>query len=159
VTVKTVDPPRTADLAARLSVAILRLRARLREEAAMITAGFTISQLGVLDRIVATGPTTAAELAAVEHVSQQAIAQSVTALKEAGLVRGKRDSADGRKVLISVTAAGRKMRESVYASREAWLAQAIDSVITPKELADLDVTIELLERLAEAELSHRRRSR
>jgi DNA-binding MarR family transcriptional regulator len=102
---------------------------------------------------------TAAELAAVEHVSQQAIAQSVTGLREAGLIRRERDAADGRKVLISVTTAGRKLRGSVYASREAWLAQAIDSVVTPKELADLDMTVELLERLAGAELSLRRPSR
>lgn len=142
----------TAELAVRLSVAITRLRSRLRDEAGMTSSGFTISQLAILRRIIGEGPTTAVALAAAEHVSQQAIAQSVAALKEARLVRGERDAADGRKILISATAAGRDLYESLLASRKAWLVQAIDAVISRDERAALDVTIELLERLAGADL-------
>lgn len=118
----------------------------------MTSSGFTISQLAILHRLHDEGPTTAAAIAATEHVSQQAIAQSVAALKEAGLVRGARDVTDGRKVLISVTPAGRKTIQRLLASRKAWLVQAIDAVITPKERRALEATIELLERLAGADL-------
>jgi DNA-binding MarR family transcriptional regulator len=142
----------TAQTAVRLSVALTRLRSRLREEAGMTSSGFTISQLAVLKRIIDGGRTTAATLAAAEHVSQQAIAQSVAALKAAGLVRGERDATDGRKMLISVTDAGREMFEALWASRKAWLVHAIDAMVGPDERRDLDTAIELLERLAGADL-------
>jgi DNA-binding MarR family transcriptional regulator len=48
--------------------------------------GFTISQLAILRRILAEGPATAASLAAAEHLSRQAMAQSVAILKAAGPV-------------------------------------------------------------------------
>jgi len=146
------DARDTAEVAVRLSVAITRLRSRLREEGGISTSGFTISQLAILRRVIVEGPVTAATMAAAEHVSQQAIAQSVAALKEAGLVQGERDAADGRKLLISATASGREMYETLSASRKAWLAQAIDAVVGPGERRDLDVAIELLERLAGAEV-------
>ena len=95
----------------------------------------------------------AASLALSEHVSQQAIAQSVAALKEAGLVQGERDPTDGRKVLICATPAGREMHDSLKAPRKAWLVRAVDTVIGPDERPNLDIAIELLERLAAADLS------
>jgi DNA-binding MarR family transcriptional regulator len=146
-----MDEGSTAEVAVRLSVAMSRLKSRLREEAGMTRSGFTISQLAILQRILDKGPTTAAALAAAEHVSQQAVAQSVAILKEAGLVRGDRDATDGRKVLISVTAAGRELFESLLNSRKAWLVEAIDAMIGPAERPNLDITIELLERLAGAD--------
>jgi DNA-binding MarR family transcriptional regulator len=142
----------TAEQAVRLSMAISRLRSRLREESGQTRSGFTVSQLAILQRIVEGGPATAASLAAAEHVSQQAIAQSVATLKEAGLVRGDRDANDGRKVLISATDAGRDLFDSLLRSRKAWLAEAIDAVVGPDQRAGLDTTIELLERLAGADL-------
>jgi DNA-binding MarR family transcriptional regulator len=142
----------TTQLAVRLSVAITRLRNRLREEAGMTSSGFTVSQLAILQRILDEGPMTAASLAAAEHVSQQSISQGVATLKDAGLVQGERDATDGRKVVISLTAAGRKMFESLLASRKAWMVQAIDAMVPPQRRSDLDTTIELLETLAGANL-------
>ena len=142
----------TAQLAVRLSVAVKRLRSRLREEAGMTSSGFTVSQLAILQRILDEGPMTAASLAAAEHVSQQSISQGVAILKDAGLVQGERDATDGRKVVISLTAAGRKMFESLLVSRKAWLVQAIDAMVPPQRRSDLDTTIELLETLAGANL-------
>ncbi|HET6292843.1 MAG TPA: MarR family transcriptional regulator [Kribbella sp.] len=139
-----------AEVAVELSTALTRLRSRLREESGVTTSGFTLSQLAIVKRIITEGPTTAASLAATEHVSQQAIAQSVTILKAGGLVRGERDANDGRRVLISVTAKGRELYDAMSASRKAWLAQAIEAVVEPGERPDLDTAIELLERLAGA---------
>jgi DNA-binding MarR family transcriptional regulator len=142
----------TAQLAVRLSVAVTRLRSRLREEAGMTSSGFTVSQLAILQRILDEGPMTAAALTAAEHVSQQSISQSVATLKEAGLVQGQRDVTDGRKVVISLTPAGRDMYESLLASRKAWLVQAIEEIVTPERRAELETTIALLEALAGADL-------
>ncbi len=137
--------------AVRLAVALKRLRARLREESGTSAAGLSLSQLSILQRLRLDGPATAASLAAAEHVSQQAIAQGVAPLKVAGLVGSKPDPDDGRKTLISITDAGLGLRESIIASRHSWLSRAIESTVDARERAALEKTIELLERLADAE--------
>jgi len=137
------DPP-----AIRLAVAVKRLRVRLQEAASTKLKGLPLSQLPIIRRLRIEGPATAASLAAAEHVSQQAIAQSLAMLKKAGLVRATPDPADGRKSLIRVTDAGNRLFESAIASRNAWLLHAIDSTIMAKERPALNKAIELLERIA-----------
>ncbi len=126
--------------------------APIRVEAGLRSTGIPISQLAVLARIIDEGPMTAAALAAGEHVTQQAIAQSLATLKGRGLVEKQADPSDGRKSLVSATAAGRKLRESLEVSREEWLTQAIDAAVKPAERALLQDAIELLERIADVEL-------
>jgi DNA-binding MarR family transcriptional regulator len=112
--------------------------------------GLTLSQLGILNRLRRDGPATAASLAAAEHVSQQAIAQSLTGLKQAGLVESTPDPADRRKCLLEVTDAGHALIGSILASRNAWLVRAVEQTIGPSERDALDSAIALLERLADA---------
>ena len=139
---------KTDQTAVRLAVAIKRLRARLREVAGAGTTGLPITQIAIIHRLRAGGAATAASLAFAEHVSQQAIAQNLTLLKRAGLVRAIPDPTDRRKVLISVTDAGNQLFETVISSRNAWLVQAIEAAIRADERPALEKAIELLERLA-----------
>jgi DNA-binding MarR family transcriptional regulator len=153
--VEAMDKPRSqgeASDAVRLAMAVSRLRSRIRIEAGLRSTGIPISQLAVLARIIDEGPMTAAALAVGEHVTQQAIAQSLATLKGRGLVEKQADPSDGRKSLVSATAAGRKLRESLEVSREEWLTQAIDAAVKPAERALLQDAIELLERIADVEL-------
>jgi DNA-binding MarR family transcriptional regulator len=145
----------TATTAVRLAVAVNRFRARLREEAGLTSTGLSSSQVGLLHRLFDEGPTTAASLAAAEHVSQQAIAQSLIGMRDAGYVQGTPDPTDGRKILVSVTGAGRQLFESILTSRDTWLTRAIDATVAASDRADLNTTIELLERLAAADLNVR----
>jgi DNA-binding MarR family transcriptional regulator len=138
--------------AVRLGMAVSRLRSRIRTESGLRSTGIPISQLAVLARIIDEGPTTAAALAASEHVTQQAIAQSLATLKERGLVEKQADPSDGRKSLVTATAAGRELRESITASREEWLTQAVDAAVRPEERPLLAEAIELLERIADVKL-------
>jgi DNA-binding MarR family transcriptional regulator len=138
--------------AVRLAMAVSRLRSRIRTESGMRSTGIPISQLAVLARIIDEGPTTAAALAAGEHVTQQAIAQSLATLKERGLVEKQADPSDGRKSLVSATPAGRELRESLAVSREEWLTQAVDAAVKPEERPLLREAIELIERIADVEL-------
>jgi DNA-binding MarR family transcriptional regulator len=140
------------EIAIRLAVAIKRLRLRLREVAPASAAALPIAQMAIVHRLRTEGPATAAYLATAEHVSQQAIAQNLSALKQAGLVAAAPDPTDGRKILISVTAAGNRLFEAVIASRNTWLAQAIDAEIAPDERPVLAQAIALLERLSEHSL-------
>jgi len=150
----------TAGAAQRLSVAITRLRSRLREEAGIDGTGLSVSQMSVLWHILQEGPVTAAELAAAQHVSPQSIAQNLAVLKAAGLIQTERDPGDGRKTLITASESSRQLVTSVRASKESYLARAIDALVGPHERDDLDRAIGLLERLAAADLTtHARHGR
>ena len=138
--------------AVRLAMAVSRLRSRIRIEAGIRSTGIPISQLAVLGRIIDEGPTTAAALAAGEHVTQQAIAQSLATLKERGLVEKQADPSDGRKSLVTATATGRELMEGIAASREEWLTQALDAAVRPEERPLLSEAIELLERITDVKL-------
>ena len=142
----------TAETAVRLAVAVKRLQARIREEAGVTSTGLSVAQVSIFSRLVHEGPATAASLAVAEHVSQQAIAQSLAGLKAGGLVSVTPDPADGRKSLLEVTAAGRALYETSMASRDDWLIRAIESAVPPGERAGLDHAITLLERLGQVDL-------
>lgn len=142
---KGQDPDTTA---VRLAVAIKQLRTRVREAARGPAAGLSVSQLAIVKRLRDGGPATAASLAQAEHVSQQAIAQQVASLKRAGMVLTAPDPDDRRKTLIRLSAKAHKAFEAVLAARDAWLAQAIDATVSPRERRALDKAVELLERLA-----------
>ena len=138
--------------AVRLTLALTHLRSRLREKASANARGLSISQQSILQRLRRGGPATASTLASAEHVSQQAIAQSISALKAAGYIDAEPDPTDGRKTRISISDVGLELRESIVASRNSWLERAIDATIGPDEQAALDTAIELLERLADADV-------
>lgn len=142
----------TPAVAHRLSVAITRLRSRLRVEAGLHGTGLSISQLAVLGSVVHDGPVTAAWLATTQHVSPQSIAQNLAVLKAAGLVRGHRDPADGRKTLVTAEPSAARLLDTLESSRESFLTRALDALVPAGERADLERTIALLERLAAAEL-------
>lgn len=141
----TPDP-----LTVRLALAVKRLHGRLREAAYESGVDLPIAQVAVLTRLRGDGPSTASALAAAEHVTHQAITQTLAALKHAGLVRAAPDPADRRKSVISVTPAGNRLFESAIASRDAWLSRAIERVISARERATLERATQLLERLADA---------
>jgi DNA-binding MarR family transcriptional regulator len=142
--------PAADPLAVRLAVAIKRLRGRFREAAWAGGVELPIAQLAVIKRLRSDGPTTASALAVTEHVTHQAITQTLAELKRKGLVRAVPDPDDRRKNVISVTHAGNRLFESAIASRDAWLARAIESVVSARERAALEKSIELIERLADA---------
>jgi DNA-binding MarR family transcriptional regulator len=147
-------PPQsqTTSDAVRLAMAVTRLRSRIRIESGLRSTGIPISQVAVLSRIIDDDPTTAAALAAAEHVTQQAIAQSLATLERSGLVTKSPDPSDGRKSLVSATEAGRALVERITASREAWLSRAIEAALRPDERPALDTAIELLQRIADVDL-------
>jgi DNA-binding MarR family transcriptional regulator len=143
----------TGKLAVDLSVALSRLRSRLREEAGANAQGLTVSQLAMLQRLADNGPMKAAALAAAEHVTKQAIAQRLAAMQPGELIETAPDPADGRKVLVVLSPAGRALLEKLHRTREAWLVRAIESELSEAERPALRTAVELLERLASADLS------
>jgi DNA-binding MarR family transcriptional regulator len=149
------DPtrPDTGELAVALAMAVKRLRARMREEAGANASGLTLTQLAIVERLLTEGSMSASQLAAAEHVSQQAIAQALPALKQAGLVHASPDPLDGRKRMITATAAARRFRARLRQHRELWLIRALEGGLSGRERARLAEAVDLLERLAAVDLS------
>jgi DNA-binding MarR family transcriptional regulator len=142
----------SAHIAVELGLAMTRLRARLRLESGMSATGWSISQVSTLARVIKKGPLTASAIAQAEHVRPQSVAETLTALRADGLITSEQDPADGRKTLISATAKGKQLVQSVSASREAWLAKAIEAVVDPAERRALSTAISLLNRLTDCDL-------
>jgi DNA-binding MarR family transcriptional regulator len=139
-------------LAVQLGLAMTRLRSRLRLEQVSVTTGQTMSQLSVLGRIGEGGPITASALAQAEHVRAQSIAETVTVLKKQGLVEARPDPTDGRKSLLSVTADGRRLIDSIVDLRGAWLARAIEQNVGDDEREVLAQAAEIMLRVADSRL-------
>ncbi|MFF4099288.1 MarR family winged helix-turn-helix transcriptional regulator [Streptomyces sp. NPDC001903] len=143
----------SAVAAQRLNDAVKRLRARLRAESGHDASGLTVTQLAVLASVVREGPVTAARLASLERVSPQSIAQSLAVLRAAGLVHGEPDPHDGRRKLMSADPAATKLIDKLLWGRAAYLARAIDRLVPPDRLAEVERAVELLERLAAADVT------
>jgi DNA-binding MarR family transcriptional regulator len=141
-----------AQTATELMKAMTRLRARLRSESAPTEMAWTWSQLTTLGRIVAEGPTTMSELAHAEHVRRQSMAETVAALRAHDLVTAAQDPDDGRKTLITATAKGRSLLETIPAAREAWLAAAITKALGPGEEQALLKAAAIMNRIADADV-------
>ena len=141
--------PLPRDVARRLPRAMIRLRARLRAESAPDDMRLTWSQITTLGRIAEEGPITVSALAVAEHVRPQSMAETVAALREEGLVSAKSDPTDGRKTLMSITPAGRKVISNIGPIREDWLEAAIDQHLTVTERRTLLKAADIMQRLAD----------
>jgi DNA-binding MarR family transcriptional regulator len=133
-----------APLASELRVVLGQLVRRLRAE-----HRFPISQGTVLGRLDREGPRGVSDLAAAERVRPQSMAQTVSDLEGEGLVGRRPDPDDGRRALVSLTAAGREALESDRRHREGWLVAAIEE-LSPRERRILGDSVSLLQRLAES---------
>jgi DNA-binding MarR family transcriptional regulator len=136
--------PDVARTAAELRLAIGRLVRQVRKEASLPTGQAAV--LGHLDR---TGPMTTSELAAAERVRPQSMARTVAQLVSLGLVQQAPHPSDRRKVLLSVSPAGRAALEEQRERRTGWLAEAIAERLSPAEQKVLARSVELLDRLTE----------
>ncbi|MGZ4584316.1 MAG: MarR family winged helix-turn-helix transcriptional regulator [Mycobacterium sp.] len=138
----------SAAAAARdLRVMFSRLRRQLRD---LATDGdLTPSQTAVLNRLWKEGASSASVLAGAERVRPQSMATIVAALEQRGLIERTPDPVDGRRQLISVTAAGRRRAESDRQVREEWLARALHERYSERERCVILDALTLLERLTE----------
>ena len=100
-----------------------------------------------LSRLDHHGAMTAAELAKLEQISPQSIATTLHALVAKGLVERSADPADGRRLILSLTAAGRDNVEHRRTARAEQLHQAL-TALDPDEREQLIAALPALTRLA-----------
>jgi DNA-binding MarR family transcriptional regulator len=139
----TDGPDASAALASELRVAVGHLIRRLRAEHA-----FSLAQGSVLGRLDRGGPQAIGVLATAERVRPQSMAQTVRELEASGYVDRGDDPLDARKVIVSLTAAGREVLEADRRHREGWLADALQHDLDDRERAIIHEAAPLLQRLA-----------
>lgn len=148
MTVSTEISAESATAARELRVVVGRLRRRLRS---LATADdLTPPQLSLLSHLDKDGDATASELATVEGIRGQSVAATVGALVADGLVERRADPDDGRRRILTITAAGRERLEGGRRTREEWLARAVEEHCSPEERRTLLAALELMDRVARA---------
>lgn len=98
------------------------------------------------------GPLTAKRLSELEALRPQSIAQTLDALERSGWIRRVRSSSDRREVLNTLNEAGALALEAGRQLRQQWLVRAFQEKLDPEEQARLVSALELLERVAAAEI-------
>ncbi|MGD0239867.1 MAG: MarR family transcriptional regulator [Streptosporangiaceae bacterium] len=135
------------DVAAALRVSMGLLLRRLRQGG--VPGELTVPEISALARLDRNGPAASSELARAEQISPQSMGATLSALEARGLVARDPDVRDGRRIVLSVTEAGRQLLTDKRDARTERLARALAAGFTQEELGQLMAAAPLLERLAE----------
>jgi DNA-binding MarR family transcriptional regulator len=132
---------------AELRLAVARIARRLRQAHAV--GDVTLSEVSVLARLDRDGPASPGVLAEHERVRPQAMATTLAALEERGLVRRRPDAEDGRRAVLTVTAAGRKIMLDRRSESNQRLTSILQEEFTAAERRKMLAVLPLLDRLAD----------
>jgi DNA-binding MarR family transcriptional regulator len=135
------------EVAAELRVAVGMVMRKLRQTQA--PGDLTLAENTALSLLDRGGPATSSELAKLDRISPQSMGATLAALEQRGLVARDRDPGDGRRIVLSVTDAGRQVVNDRRGARTELIAAALRGGFTDSELAQLLAAAPLLERLAE----------
>lgn len=134
--------PDLTELAGELRLAVGQLVRRYRADGPLPQP-----QLAVLSWLLRKGPKTTSQLAAVEHVRPQSMAHTVGELEAAGHVERRPDPADGRQMLIALTAGGRVVMDGYQRAGATWMTDLMATRLNAGEQAELARGVALLTRL------------
>jgi DNA-binding MarR family transcriptional regulator len=130
--------------ASELRVVLGQLVRRLRAE-----HRFPLMHGTVLGRLDREGPQSVSDLAAIERVRPQSMAQVVAELEADELVRRSPDPGDRRRALVELTEQGRATLTEDRRHRVGWLVSAIEE-LPPPEREVLGRATTILRQLAES---------
>jgi DNA-binding MarR family transcriptional regulator len=141
------NPADPADVAEALRLVVGRIARRMRQAHAV--GDLTLSERSVLARLDREGARSPGALAELERVRPQAMATTLAALEERGLVSRRQDPADGRRAVLTATDAGRKVLADRRSESVRNLASALEGEFSPAERLKFLELLPLLDRLAE----------
>jgi len=130
--VEKAGPVPVPVLAAQVRRAIVLLWRQARRQA---PSELTITQLSALATVVRSGPMGVGQLAEAEALPSPAVTRLADRLEEAGFVTRRPNPADRRGVLLSATAAGRKLITRREQASNTWLAERLDALPRRDRLA------------------------
>ena len=99
-------------------------------------AGITASQYTALTALERQAGLTSAQLARGSFVTAQSMADMVTSLEEQGVISRRRDPADRRRLVLSLTARGRRLLER-YRPKVAALEEQMLGALSARQASDL----------------------
>ena len=140
----------TQELSSALREVVSKLHKRLRKQV-YSAEGLSLTETYTLSYLYQSPPKSPSELASLNKIKAQSMSQVLSRLEEAGLVSRSASKEDGRKVLISLAAKGKKVVEQTRHERDEWLAQAIRTTLSEKEAKALCAVIPLLQRIVDAD--------
>src|SRR5579875_3349767 len=135
--------PDVVAVAGALQMSVSLLRARLR--AKPLEGDLTFPEMSALARLDRGGPATAADLARLEQISPQSMGSTLTGLEARGLIDRENDPADGRRIVLSLSKAGRHAVRVRRTARAEQLAEALATDFTRAELRQLMAAAPLIE--------------
>jgi DNA-binding MarR family transcriptional regulator len=135
------------EIAGAVAASVRLLVQRLRQSPT-VEHDITSSEISAMARLDRLGPATASELAKLERITAQSMGATVASLETRGLIRRVPDPADGRRVIISLTAQGERVLRRHRRARSELLSKALADGFTRTELDQLMAAAPLIERLA-----------
>jgi DNA-binding MarR family transcriptional regulator len=139
------NEPDPLEVAAALYVSISLFLRQLRRSP--VQGELTPPEISALERLDRAGSATPGRLAAAEQITPQAMGATLGELTRRGLAERRSDPADGRRVVVSLTEAGRRFVRNKRTARTEQLAKALSDRFTPGELEVLRDAAPLIERL------------
>jgi DNA-binding MarR family transcriptional regulator len=114
-----------------------------------VDEALSLSKLSILGILYRKGIVTATDLASQEHIQPQSLTRLLAFLEKRGFISRKPDGTDKRRLLITLTAEGKKALAADVRRKEAWLAKAMERALSPAEREILLNASRLLDRLTE----------
>jgi DNA-binding MarR family transcriptional regulator len=139
------NEPDPLEVAAALYVSISLFLRQLRRSP--VQGELTPPEISALERLDRAGSATPGRLAAAEQITPQAMGATLGELTRRGLAERRSDPADGRRVVVSLTEAGRRFVRNKRTARTEQLAKALSDRFTRGELEVLRDAAPLIERL------------
>ena len=136
-----------SEVAGALRVAVGLLVRKLRQP--LKEGELSIAESSALGRLERSGPATSSDLARLDRISPQSMGVTVAALLDRGLIERSRDPEDGRRIVLSITEAGRRTVHDKRGARTEQIAAALRDGFSDDDLGQLKAAAALLERLAE----------
>jgi DNA-binding MarR family transcriptional regulator len=142
------EDPDVHEVAEALRVNVGQLMRRLRQVKA--EGDLTLPESSALARLDRGGPATASALAKAEQISRQSMGETLGALEARGLIERYPDPGDGRRVVLSVSEAGRRVLGDRRHAKTQRLAQALSASFSRPEREQLMAAARLIERLVQS---------
>ena len=141
------DHPEVEEWVGELRASITRLSRSQYAERQRDPRALPLSLLSALSRLESLGPMTPTRLAAFEGVRKPSMTRALATLTEAGLVTRTVDVADGRQLMVAISAAGLAALEESRAILDQWYNHRLDP-LSSGDHGRLNAAVAALSRLA-----------
>jgi len=137
---------RDIEVAGVLRTVMTRLIKLLRRET-KDEAQLSLTERSTMGLLYQHGELLPSDIARMEKVTSQSMSQIINHLFEVGFIHKAPSVEDKRKVLLSLTAAGRRCGQERRHNKEEWLAKALNEKASPEERELVMDALKILEKL------------